>query len=91
MVYHSIEEVNGTDIKLLQQTSYHSDEKDRLITPQEKRILQYIAEGKSSKQIGGILCISETTVITHRKNLLKKTNTLNTAELIAYAVRKNMI
>ncbi|WP_407481528.1 response regulator transcription factor [Elizabethkingia meningoseptica] len=88
---HSIEEINSTGSDLLQQKFYLPDEKDRLVSPQERRVLQYIAEGKSSKQIADLLFISENTVITHRKNILRKTDTLNTAELIAYAIRKNII
>ncbi len=91
VIYHNIEEVNAGTIKLIKQAAYHSGDKVQLISAQERRILQYIAEGKSSKQIGSILCISESIVITHRKNLLIKTNTINTAELIAYAIRKNII
>ncbi len=91
MMYHSIEEINGTGTNILQQNIYLPDEEERLITPQERRVLQYIAEGKSSKQIAGLLFISESTVITHRKNILRKTSTLNTAELVAYAIKNNII
>jgi DNA-binding CsgD family transcriptional regulator len=43
-----------------------------LLTPQEMQIATFIKDGKSSKEIAGILNVSETTVHFHRKNLRKK-------------------
>ncbi len=56
------------------------------LSSREKEILNYISHGFSSKQIAEELCIGQTTVITHRKNLLLKFNAKNTAELIRRAV-----
>lgn len=52
------------------------------LTQREKEILYHIAAGLSSKQIAGHLAISENTVANHRCNMLKKTGTRSTAELI---------
>jgi len=62
-----------------------------LLTPREREILQLLAEGKSSKDIAAILCLSLYTVETHRSNILRKLNLHNTPELILYAVRKGVI
>jgi DNA-binding CsgD family transcriptional regulator len=43
-----------------------------ILTPQEIKVVALIKDGKSSKEIAGILNISETTVNFHRKNLRKK-------------------
>ena len=43
-----------------------------ILTPQEIKVVTLIKDGKSSKEIGDILNISETTVNFHRKNLRKK-------------------
>ena len=52
------------------------------LSKQEKIILLYLADGKSSKEIAKKLFISSSTVDTHRRNLLKKTNCLDTTGMI---------
>ena len=49
-----------------------------LLTPQEIHVSALIKEGKSSKEIAGILNVSEATVHFHRKNLRKKFGLHNT-------------
>lgn len=61
------------------------------VTPRELEILTLLSEGKTSSQIGGILYISESTVTTHRKNMLKKFGLNNTSELIAYAFKAGIL
>jgi two-component system, NarL family, response regulator NreC len=62
-----------------------------LLTDREKEILQLLAEGKSNKEVAGLLNLSVYTVETHRNNLMQKLNLHNTAELVLYAVRKKII
>lgn len=62
-----------------------------LFTKQEKKILGLIAEGYSTKQVAGKLFKSEHTIISHRKNMLKKTKTKNVAELMAFTFRNHII
>jgi DNA-binding NarL/FixJ family response regulator len=50
----------------------------------EKEILEYVAKGYTSEEIGRFICIDKETVRTHRRNLLIKLVAKNTAE----AVRK---
>jgi len=50
-----------------------------------------MADGLSSKQIAGKLRISQNTVMNHRKNIMKKTNTKNAAELIKHAIINKII
>jgi DNA-binding CsgD family transcriptional regulator len=57
----------------------------KLLSKQEKVILSCLAEGKSSKEIAEKLHISSFTVDTHRKNLLKKTNCIDTTGMVTYA------
>lgn len=61
------------------------------ITQREREIIQLIAEGLSNKQISDVLNISIHTVLTHRKNILKKTKANNTAGLILFALKNNII
>lgn len=62
-----------------------------LLTPREKEILQLLAEGKTNKDVAAILDVSLYTVESHRTNLMQKLNLHNTAEIVLYAVRKNLV
>lgn len=90
-IYHSIERSSLATKELLEEHYYYPYFEDSLLSAQESRILAYMAEGMSSKQIAWKLKIAENTVANHRKNMLKKTNTKNVAELIAMACRNGFI
>ena len=62
-----------------------------LLTTREREVLQLLAEGKSNKEVAGILNLSLYTVETHRANILQKLNLHSGAELILYAIRKGVI
>ncbi len=61
------------------------------LTKREIEILQLIADGLSNKEIADKLFISLRTVTTHRANLNMKTRAKNTAGLLAYAIRNNLV
>ena len=67
------------------------DDSYDLLTDREREILQMVAEGKSNKEVAGVLNISPTTVETHRAHILQKLNLHSVPELILYAVRKGII
>lgn len=62
-----------------------------VITRREKEVLELIAEGLTNAEIAAKLFISNTTVDTHRKNLLVKFQTKNTASLVKTAVQLQLI
>jgi DNA-binding NarL/FixJ family response regulator len=62
-----------------------------VITRREKEVLGLIAEGMTNVEIAEKLFISSATVDTHRKNLLVKFQTKNTASLIKTAVQMQLI
>lgn len=62
-----------------------------LFSPQEIRIIKLIAEGMSTHQIAKELFISESTVKTHRKNILKKSNAENSVQLVVNCLRAGII
>lgn len=62
-----------------------------LLTQREREVLQLIAEGISSKEIADRLHLSPGTIETHRKNLLKKLNARNSAELIRMAITEGLL
>lgn len=55
------------------------------ITDREMEVLKLLVNEMSSREIAEKLFISERTVETHRKNLLRKTNSTNVVGLIKYA------
>jgi DNA-binding NarL/FixJ family response regulator len=65
--------------------SYH------LLTDREKEVLQLLAEGRSNKEVAGVLDVGVSTIETHRANLMQKLGLRNTAEIVLYAVRKGVI
>ena len=59
---------------------------DRLkLTRREIEIIQSIAKGLSSVQIADLLNVSTHTIETHRKNIFRKLNISNVAELVHFA------
>ena len=62
-----------------------------LLTDREREVLHMVAEGKSNKEVAGLLNISPTTVETHRAHILQKLGIHSVPELILYAVRKGIV
>lgn len=62
-----------------------------VLTRREKEILTLIADGFTNAEIAEKLFIGQTTVDSHRKNLLAKLNVKNTATLIKFAVENKLI
>ncbi|MBQ4915008.1 hypothetical protein J8L85_11205 [Maribacter sp. MMG018] len=57
-----------------------------LFSLREKEIIRLLISGLNSKQIAAELFISQETVRTHRKNILRKANMSTTSGLVAYAI-----
>ena len=56
------------------------------ISSREADIIKHLIKGHSSKQIAAKLHLSLHTINAHRRNVLKKTNSKSTVELISYAM-----
>lgn len=61
------------------------------LTPREQEIMQLIAQGLSTKQIGDKLFISQKTVENHRASIFSKLNIHSTMALVRYAARHGLI
>jgi DNA-binding NarL/FixJ family response regulator len=59
-----------------------------LLSTREREIIKLVAEGKSSKEIGVLLYISDRTVHHHRAKIMRKLNVKMTADLVKYAIKK---
>ncbi|MCY7290733.1 MAG: response regulator transcription factor [Ferruginibacter sp.] len=62
-----------------------------VITRREKEVLYLIADGMTNNEIAVKLFISSATVDTHRKNLLAKFGSRNTASLVKKVMQLNLI
>ncbi len=61
------------------------------LTKREVEIIKCLANGLSSNEMAEKLFISEHTVRTHRKNILKKTGLANTSQVVRYATEQHLI
>lgn len=63
----------------------------QLLSPRERQVLQLVAEGNTTKEIGALLNVSTKTADTHRTNIMSKLNIHETATLVRYAVRQGLV
>jgi DNA-binding NarL/FixJ family response regulator len=61
------------------------------LTKREQEVLALVASGKSNQEVADDLFISIKTVDTHKNHILDKLGLKNTAELVRYAIKNNLI
>jgi DNA-binding CsgD family transcriptional regulator len=61
------------------------------LTPREREVLWWAAQGKSAWEIGGILHISKRTVDGHTHNAMRKLGAANRTQAVAIALRERLI
>ena len=61
--------------------------KNAVLSKREQEVLFHICKGLSNQEIADTLCISKRTVDKHRENILLKSQSKNTAELVVYAIK----
>ena len=71
--------------------SQDDDTDSAQLSDREKEVLVCMAKGKKNSEIADELSISVHTVITHRKNIVKKTGIKSVAALTVYAILNNLI
>lgn len=62
-----------------------------IVSEREIEVIVHISNGLSNKQIADTMCLSTHTVNTHRKNIMNKLGVNNTAGIVMYAVRNNLL
>ena len=61
------------------------------MSEREIEVIKHISNGLSNKQIADTMCLSTHTVNTHRKNIMNKLGVNNTAGIVMYAVKTNLV
>jgi len=61
------------------------------LTGRELEVMSLLARGKSNKEIGANLYISETTVKSHLRSIFAKLNVLSRTEAITTASRRGLV
>lgn len=63
----------------------------KILSNRELKILELVASGNNSEEIGKVLTITKNTVQTHRRNMLKKTGMNNTQQLVGWGYREHLL
>lgn len=74
---------------ILDREGYRSNK--TFISARELMVIEYMADGLSSKEIAEKMGITPKTVEVHRHNVMKKTEAKNAVHLIASFLRKGLI
>lgn len=79
---------------LIQWQNYAPDKSvrpmDVELSPREHEMFYYLKQGKSSKEIANVLNLSVMTIESYRKNMMKRTQTKNVAELISFVLESGL-
>jgi len=68
-----------------------TNDSSKRLTARQREVLQLIAEGRSAKEVAGLLKISTRTAEVHKARILEALGLNNTAELVQYAIRNGII
>lgn len=61
------------------------------LTPRQREVLQFIAEGKSTKEVAYQLKLSVKTVETHRAQIMQRLNVHDIPGLVRYAIKAGLV
>ena len=62
-----------------------------VLSSRERQVLQLVAEGKTTKEIAGVLGVSIKTADSHRTRIMRKLDIHDTAGLVRFAIRRGLI
>lgn len=62
-----------------------------VLTSREREVLRLVAEGKSNKEIAGLLGISPRTVDAHRARVMDKLQVRTVSDLVHFAIRNKLV
>jgi len=61
------------------------------LTPRQREVLQLLAEGRSMKEVAGLLNLSTRTVAFHKYRMMEQLKVKSNAELVQYAVKHHIV
>lgn len=61
------------------------------LSDREREVFQLVAEARTNKEIAALLCISPSTVETHRAKIIQKLDLHSATQIALYAVRRGLI
>ena len=80
-----IEDYVGMNQKTFQDELYNT------LTNREREVFQMMVEGFTTKKISEVLCLSPSTIKSHRSNIMEKLQMENISKLIQYAIHLGII
>lgn len=89
--YFSQDATQSVMMDLVKETPKKQSADPAQITDREREVLELIVKEHTNQQIAEELYISIRTVDAHRRNLLQKTGAKNTAGLVTYAIKHDLV
>lgn len=89
--YFSEDTARSVMMDLVKSSREKEDSDPAQLTDREIEVLELIVKQNTNQQIADQLYISIRTVDAHRRNLLQKTGAKNTAGLVTYAIKHNIV
>jgi len=71
--------------------SGHSGQDEKEITQRQREVLQLLAEGRSMKEIAGLLNVKPGTVAFHKYKMMETLGIKTNAELLQYAIKHHLV
>jgi DNA-binding NarL/FixJ family response regulator len=62
-----------------------------ILSPRQREVLQLVAEGRTAREIAGVLKISAKTVEFHKAKIMKELGVRSVAEMTRYALRHGLV
>ena len=89
--YFSPSLLRKATVSVTNSDNYYFANREIKVTKREKEVLHLICQGYSNNEIAKKLFISSKTVDKHRTNLLSKTAAKNSANLVMFVIKNNLI
>ena len=90
-IYDSVDQLKDKLNKLFETPIEETTDDTEILSQREKEILTCVVKGQTNKEIGQTLFLSTHTVITHRRNIVRKLEIHSTAGLTIYAIVNKLV
>ena len=90
-IYDSVDQLKDKLNKLFETPIEETTDDTEILSQREKEILTCVVKGQTNKEITQTLFLSTHTVITHRRNIVRKLEIHSTAGLTIYAIVNKLV